>query len=110
MLFHHTWVIRALMVRLRQPGMCVQRRFLAILGFVLVLFLVAALVHLLKQPTDTAMERAALEVFAAMGVLLGGAMACAIVIRKKTGASWSDEDALKAAGLEPKPKPSRGSG
>ncbi len=108
MLFHHTWVIRALMVRLRQPGMCVQRRFLAILGLVLVLFLVAALVHLFKQPDDSAMERAALEIFAALGVLVIGAMACAIVIRKKTGASWSDEDALKAAGLDSKQKPSSG--
>ncbi len=108
MLFHHTWVIRALLVRLRQPGMCVQRRFLAVFGLVLVLFLVAALVHLFKQPNDTAMERAALEVFAAMGVLISGAIACAIVIRKKTGATWSDEDALEAAGLEPKQQSSRG--
>ncbi len=107
MLFHHTWVIRALIVRLRQPGMSVQRRFLAVLTLVLVLFLVAALVHLFKQPNDTAMERAALEVFAALGVLIGGAVACAIVIRKKTGTAWSDEHALEAAGLDPKQQPSR---
>ncbi len=108
MLFHHTWVIRALIVRLRQPDMGLQRRFLAILALVLVVFLVAALIHLFRQPNDTAMERAALEIFAAMGVLVGGAVACAIVIRKKTGASWSDADALEAAGLEPKQQSSRG--
>lgn len=108
MLFHHTWVIRALIVRLRQPGMRVQRRFVTILGLVLVLFLVAALVHLLKQPNDTALEHAALEVFAALGVFTGAAIVCAVVIRKKTGASWSDEDALEAAGLDPKQQSSRG--
>jgi hypothetical protein len=104
MLYHHAWVVRALIVRLREPGMRLQKRFLALLGLVFVLFLIAALVHLFKQPNDTAMERAALELLAATGVLITVAIACAIIIRKKTGSCWSDEEALKAAGLESQKK------
>jgi hypothetical protein len=46
------------------------------------------------------MERAALELLTGMGVLIIVALACAIVIRKKTGSYWSDEEARKAAGLD----------
>jgi ABC-type thiamin/hydroxymethylpyrimidine transport system permease subunit len=102
MLFHHAWVVRALVVHLREPGMRLQRRFLALLGLVFVVFVSAALVYLFRQPNDTVMERAALEILAAMGMLIMVAIVCAMIIRKKTGARWSDEDALKAAALEPR--------
>ena len=92
------WIIRALAVRLRQPGMRTQRRFVAAIGLVLALFVIGALFHLFRQPTEGAMERAAVEVFAVMGTLIAVAVAAAVVVRRRTGARWSDEEALKMAG------------
>ena len=95
---YNGWIIRALAVRLRQPGMQTQRRFVVAAGIMLAIFVVGALFHLFRQPTEGAMERAAVEVFALMGVLIAVAIAAAVVVRRRTGASWSDEEALKMAG------------
>ena len=61
------WIIRALAARLRQPGMRPQRRFLAAASLLMALFVTGAVIYLFRQPTEDAMERAALKVFAAMG-------------------------------------------
>lgn len=95
---YHGWIIRALAVRLRQPGMQTQRRFVVAIGIVVAFFVFGALFHLFRQPTEDAMERAAVEVFAVMGVLIAVVIAVAVVVRKRTGASWSVSEALKMAG------------
>lgn len=98
MSMYNGWIIRALAVRLRQPGMQTQRRFVVALSLLLALFVIGALFHLFRQPTEGAMERAALEVFAVMGLIIAVAIAAAVVIRKRTGVSWSVEEAMKMAG------------
>lgn len=95
---YNNWVIRALAARLRQPGMRTQRRFVAAAGLVSGLFLIGAVVYLFRQPTHDAMERAALKVFAVMGVLIAILIAAAVFVRRRTGASWPQEEALKMAG------------
>jgi hypothetical protein len=75
-----------------------QRRFVAAISLTLALFVVGALFHLFRQPTEGAMERAAVEVFAVMGVLIGVVIGAAVVVRRRAGASWSVEEALKMAG------------
>ena len=90
-------MIRALVARLRQPGMRTQRRFMVAVSLLLTLFLIGALIYLFRQPTDDAMERAALKVFAVAGVLIGGVIAAAVVVRKRTRASWPQEEAFGAA-------------
>jgi hypothetical protein len=92
------WIIRALAERLRQPGMRTQRRFVVAVGLLLVLFVIGAVIYLFRQPTNDAMEQAALKVFAAMGVLIAIVIAAAVVVRKRTSASWSQEEALRMAG------------
>ncbi|HYG80272.1 MAG TPA: hypothetical protein VD861_07795 [Pyrinomonadaceae bacterium] len=107
---YNNWVIRALAARLRQPGMRTQRRFVAAAGLVLGLFLIGAVVYLFRQPTHDAMERAALKVFAAVGVLILLLIVAAVFVRKRTGASWSREEALKMAGEGREgPRPKEGS-
>ncbi|HEX6622773.1 MAG TPA: hypothetical protein VF064_03620 [Pyrinomonadaceae bacterium] len=92
------WIIRALAARLRQPGMRPQRRFLAAAGFLMALFVTGAVIYLFRQSTEDAMERAALKVFAAMGVFVALLIGAAVVVRKRTGASWPQEEALRMAG------------
>jgi hypothetical protein len=94
------WIIRALAVRLRQPEMGPQRRFLLVVALVLGLFLIGALWYIFQQPTDTdiALERAAIRVFAAMGVLIAIIITAAVIVGKKTKAKWSVEEALETAG------------
>jgi uncharacterized membrane protein len=92
------WIIRALAVRLRQPGMRPQRRFLAVVSLLLVLFVIGAVIYLFRQPTNDAMERAALHVFAVMGIFIAIIIAAAVVVRKRTSASWSQEEALRMTG------------
>src|SRR3712207_954847 len=94
----NAWIIRALAVRLREPGMRAQRRFTAAAGLVLASFVVGAAFYLFTRPTEDALESAALRVFAAAGLLIAVLVAAAVVVRKRTGAKWSDADALRAAG------------
>lgn len=91
------WIIRALAVRLRQPGMRPQRRFVIAVSLLMVLFVTGAVIYLFRQPTEDAMERAALKVFAVMSILIAILIATAVVVRKRTGASWSQEEALRMA-------------
>lgn len=91
------WIIRALAVRLRQPGMRPQRRFMIAVSLLMVLFVTGAVIYLFRQPTEDAMERAALKVFAVMSILIAILIAAAVVVRKRTGASWSQEEALRMA-------------
>ena len=105
---YNGWIIRALAVRLRQPGMQTQRRFVVAISLVLALFVIGALFHLFRQPTEEAMGRAAVEVFAVMGMLIAVVIAAAVAVRKRTGARWSDEEALKMAGERRKGQQPRG--
>ena len=95
---YNGWIFRALAVRLRQPGMQTQRRFVVAISLMLALFVIGALFQLFRQPTESTMERAAVEVFAVMGILIAVAIAAAVVVCKRTGASWSVEESLKMAG------------
>ena len=92
------WIIRALVVRLSRPDMKTQRRFVALVGLVLALFLVGACVYLFRQPDDDALEAAALKVFAAAGALIAVLVCLAVVVRRRTGARWTTEEALEMAG------------
>ena len=92
------WILRALAVRLRQPGMGPQRRFAFVVSVLMALFVIGAGIYLFRQPTDDAMERAAIKVFAVMGIFFAIAIAAAVVVRERTGASWSQEEALRMAG------------
>jgi hypothetical protein len=74
-----------------------QRRFLLVVGILMALFVVGALVYLFRQPTDDAMEQAALKVFALMGIFIAILIAAAVIVRKRTGATWSQEEALRMA-------------
>jgi hypothetical protein len=69
-----------------------------VIGLVFAFFVVGAVFHLFRQPTEAALERAAIAVFAVMGLLIAVAIAAAVVVRKRTGARWSAEEALKMAG------------
>lgn len=91
------WIIRALAARLRQPGMRPQRRFLVVVSLLMVLFVIGAVIYLFRQPTNDAMERAALHVFALMGIFIIILIAAAMVVRKRTSASWSQGEALRMA-------------
>lgn len=91
-------LIRALIARLRQPGMRPQRRFMAAVSLLLALFVIGAVVYLFRQPTPDAMEQAALKVFAVMGIFIAIIIAAAVVLRRRTSASWTQEDAFKLAG------------
>ena len=75
-----------------------QRRFVALVGLVLALFVAGACVYLFRQPDDAALESAALKVFAAMGALIAVAVCLAVVVRRKTGARWTTRQALEMAG------------
>ena len=92
------WIVRALAVRLRQPGMKMQRRFTLIVALILAVFVAGALVYLARQPTEDALENAALKVFAAMGVLIAILITVAVLVRKRTGAAWTTQEALEMAG------------
>lgn len=92
------WLIRALILRLRQPGMRPQRLSLLVMFIVLAVFIGGALFYLFQQPTEDALESAALKVFAAMGVLCAFLIFAAVVIRRKTEARWTTEEAMKLAG------------
>lgn len=65
-----------------------QRRFVLIAAVVLALFLCGALLYLFRQPTNDAMESAALKVFAAFGVLIAVLITLAVLVRRKTAARW----------------------
>lgn len=84
----NAWLFRELASRLRQPDMRPQRRFIAAVGLLLALFFVGAVIYLFRQPTEDAMERAALRVFAALGILIAAVIAAAVVFRKRTRARW----------------------
>ena len=91
------WIIRAVVLRLRQPDMKVQRRFALILGIALAAFLVGALIYLFQQQTSGDENSAAIIIFAAMGVLITIMMIIAYIIRRKTGADqnpWGTKEAL----------------
>jgi len=75
-----------------------QRLYLLVMSIVLAVFVGGALVYLFQQPTEDALERAALKVFAAMGVLCAILTSVAVVIRRKTGARWTTEEAVQLAG------------
>jgi flagellar biogenesis protein FliO len=92
------WIIRELVVRLRQPGMQPQRRFMVAVSLLMVLFVIGAVIYLFRQPTDDAMEQAAIKVFAVMGILIAIVIAAAVVVRKRTGVRWSQDEALRMAG------------
>jgi predicted permease len=92
---YNLWIIRALIVRLRQPDMRRQRRFVIAASLLMTLFVIGALTYLFRQPTEDAMEQAALRVFAAMGILIAILIGAAVVVRKRTGASWPPEEALQ---------------
>ena len=66
--------------------MRVQRRFVLITSLVLAVFLVGAFFYIFRQPTEDALEMAALKTFAALGLLIVIFICLAIFIRKKTGA------------------------
>jgi Na+/proline symporter len=85
----NAWIIREVAARLRQPGMKTQRRFVLIVALVLALFLCGALLYLFRQPTNDAMESAALKVFAAFGALIAILISLAVLVRKKTAARWT---------------------
>jgi cytochrome bd-type quinol oxidase subunit 2 len=89
------WIIRALAVRLRQPGMRLQRRLMVAVSFLMALFLIWALIYIFRQPTEDAMEWAALRVFAVLGIFIAILIAAAVVVRTRTSASWSQEEALR---------------
>lgn len=91
------WIIRALAVRLRQPGMRPQGRFMVAVSLIMALFVIGALIYLFRQPTEDAMERAALRVFAVMGLLIAVLIAAAVVVRKRTRVKWSQEEAVQMA-------------
>ena len=91
------WIIRALAVRLREPEMGPQRRFMLVVALVLALFLVGAFWYLFQQPDDNALERAAIKVFAAMGVLIALIITAAVTVGKKTKARWPVGEALEMA-------------
>lgn len=95
---HNTWIIRALAARLRQPTVRPQRRFMVAISLLIALFVLGTLIYLFRQPTEDAMERAAIKVFAVMGIFTAIVIAAAVVVRKKTGVSWSRDEALKMAG------------
>jgi len=94
---YNLWIIRALIVRLRQPGMRRQRRFVIAASLLMTLFVIGALTYLFRQPTEDAMEQAALKVFAMMGILIAILIGAAVVVRRRTGASWPQEEALRMA-------------
>ena len=94
---YNLWIIRALIVRLRQPDMRRQRHFVIAASLLMTLFVIGALVYLFRQPTEDAMEQAALKVFAVMGILIAILIGAAVVVRKRTGASWPQEEALRMA-------------
>lgn len=89
------WLIPALRLRLRQPDMRVQRRAVAAMSAVIVLFLAGSAVYIARQPPH-AMEAAALRVLAAtlvLGVLL---VAAAYAVRRATNpAPWGFEEAMR---------------
>jgi uncharacterized membrane protein len=93
----NSWLIRALAVRLRQPGMRPQRRFLVVVSVLLVLFLIGAVIYLFRQPTEDAFEQAALKVFAVLGIFIAILIAAAVVVRRRTSAVWPQAEALKMA-------------
>lgn len=95
---YNAWIIRALIQRLRQPEMKPQRRFITVACAVLFLFLVWAFRHLFRQPTENDLERAALEVFAVICVLIFFLMVGAVIVRKRTSARWTTEEALRMGG------------
>jgi hypothetical protein len=94
---YNGWIIRALAVRLRQPGMWLQRRFMVVVSLLMALFVIGAAIYLFRQPTEDAMEQAALKVFAVMGIFIAILIAAAVVVRKRTNAGWSQEEALRMA-------------
>jgi cbb3-type cytochrome oxidase subunit 3 len=94
----NAWLFRELAQRLRQPGMRPQRRFIAAVGLLMALFFVGAAVYLFRQPTEDAMERAALRVFAVLGVLIGAVIAAAVVFRKRMRARWVPGEVIQPDG------------
>lgn len=89
------WLIRALIRRLQQPGMRTQRRFVLFTSLVLLIFLVGALFYIFRQPTEDALEMAALKVFAALGLLIVILIGAALYVRKRTSARWTTQEALE---------------
>lgn len=89
------WIIRALIQRLQQPGMKVQRRFVLGASLLLAIFLVGAIFYIFRQPTEDALEMAALKTFAALGLLIVILICAAIFVRKRTGAKWTTQQALE---------------
>jgi uncharacterized membrane protein len=91
----NAWLFRELAQRLRQPGMRPQRRFIAAASFLMALFFVGAVIYLFRQPTEDAMERAALRVFAVLGILIAALIAAAVVFRKRTRARWAPGEVIQ---------------
>jgi hypothetical protein len=71
---------------------------MAVVSILLALFVIWALIYLFRQPTNDAMEQAALKVFALMGIFIAILIVAAVVVRKRTSATWSQEEALRMAG------------
>lgn len=66
-----------------------------------VLFLGWALIFLFQKETEQAFERAVIIVFALMCALIAVVLILAYIVRKRTGARWTVEEALEMAGEEP---------
>lgn len=94
------WLIRELITRLRQPGMKTARRFVLISGVALAIFLAGAVFYILRQPTEDALETAALKVFAAMGLLIFVLIGLAIFVRKRTRAKWTMQRSRSETDIE----------
>jgi uncharacterized membrane protein YozB (DUF420 family) len=78
-----------------------QRRFAAAAALALAIFVVGAVTYLFLQPTEDAMEGAAIVVFALMGLLITVVILAAVAVRKTTGARWPEEEVLRKAGERP---------
>lgn len=99
------WLIRALIKRLQQPGMRTARRFVLITSVVLVVFLAGALFYIFRQPTEDALEMAALKVFAVFGVLIVILICAAIFVRKRASARWTMREAQGIGHQQQQAKP-----
>ena len=99
------WLIGALIRRLRQPGMRAQRRFVLITIVALAIFLAGAIFYIFRQPTEDALEMAALKVFAVFGLLIAILICVAIFIRRRTSAKWTTREALEIGNQQQQAQP-----
>lgn len=89
---YNGWIIREVVRQLRRPERRAQRRFMFGMCIVLAAFLWWAFAFLIRQETEADLERAAIFVFAMMGVFIAVGLVLAVVVRRKTGARWTTEE------------------